>query len=159
MYNSAMLKNHLKIEEKRLFYRHPIHVPMRLNLSDKKTALESQSSDISLGGLSFLWRDKLGKGNLLNLTIPVKEKMFHVKAKVVYSKEDRKTGRFKTGVSFCDWPSAFKAKLAEEALEILEYRKLISVELGREVSEEEAAEKWIQKFASSFTLQALDPAL
>ncbi len=149
-YNESMPKSQLKVEEKRAFYRHPIHVPMRLNLSDKKATIESQSSDISLGGLSFLWRDKLGKGNLLNLSIPVKEKLFHVRAKVVYSKEDRKTGRFKTGVSFYDLPSAFKAKLAEEALEILEYRKLISEELGRDVSEEEAAEKWIQKFASSF---------
>ncbi len=69
----------------------------------------------------------------------------------MYSKEDRKTGAYRTGVSFHDPCSALRAKLAEEALKILEYRKTLSKELGREVSEEEAAEKWIKEYAEQFS--------
>ena len=87
---------------------------------------------------------------LIDITIPVKEKIFDVRAKVIYSKEDKKSARFLTGVSFTDFPSAFKARLAEEVLQILEYRKTISRELGHEVSEEEAASKWVRDFASRF---------
>ena len=79
-----------------------------------------------------------------------REKFFDVQAKVVYSKEDRRSARFSTGVSFVDFPSAFKARLAEEVLQILEYRKSISRELGHEVSEEEAAKKWVSHYADQF---------
>ena len=87
---------------------------------------------------------------LIDITIPVKEKFFDVKAKVIYSKEDKKTARFRTGVSFIDFPSAFKAKLAEEVLQILEFRKSLSRELGHEITEEEAAKKWVSEFAGRF---------
>ena len=146
-----MEKSKLEIHEKRAFYRHPIRVPVELHLDSKRSTIPSKSFDLSLGGLSFLWRDKLPKGHFLSIEIPVKEKLFQVKAKIVYSREDRKSGRYKTGVLFCDTPSAFRAKLAEEALEILEYRKQISEDLGRDVSEEEAAEQWVEKYASTFT--------
>ncbi len=136
--------------EKRKFLRHPISVPIQLEVNREKEAIASESLDISLGGLCFLWTRKLSKGHRLQVTIPVKEKLFRISAKVAYSKEDRKTGKFKTGISFLDSPSAFRAKMAEEALEILEYRKIISEKLGKEISEEAAAKQWVSEFASRF---------
>ena len=94
--------------------------------------------------------EKHSKGVPVKITIPVKEKQFRIRAKVVYSKKDGQTGFFVTGVSFMDYSSAFQAKLAEEMLEILEYRKKISRESGHEISEEEAAKKWIGKFSKFF---------
>ena len=137
-------------KEKRHFFRHPIHVPIKLRVARTDRPLASQSSDISLGGLNFSWPRKLSRGTLIDITIPVREKFFDVKAKVIYSKEDRRSARYRTGVSFVDFPSAFKARLAEEVLQILEYRKSISRELGHEVSEEEAAKKWVGEFAHHF---------
>ena len=135
-------------KERRQYFRHPISVPIQLRVAER--CFDSNSSDISLGGLNFSWSKKLSKGTLLDIKIPVKEKSFEVKARVVFSKEDRKTARYHTGVSFTDFPSAFKAKLAEEVLQILEFRKSLSRELGREISEEEAARKWISEFAGNF---------
>ena len=137
-------------KERRQFFRHPISVPIRLRVATQERLGSSNSSDISLGGLNFSWSKKLSKGTLIDITIPVKEKLFDVKAKVVYSKEDKKTARFRTGVLFTDFPSAFKARLAEEVLQILEFRKTTSRELGYEISEEEAAAKWVRGFASRF---------
>ena len=97
-----------------------------------------------------MWKQRLTKGRSIGLTIPVKEKLFKINARVAYSEEDRKTGKFRTGVSFVDSPSAFKAKIAEEALEILEYQKEISKKLGQPISEEEAARRWITEFAEQF---------
>ena len=139
-----------QVKERRQYFRHPISVPIQLRLSVSDRSFVSNSSDISLGGLNFSWSKKLSKGTMLDIKIPVKEKSFDVRAKVVYSKEDRKTARYHTGVSFTDFPSAFKAKLAEEVLQILEFRKSLSRELGHEISEEEAARKWISEFAESF---------
>ena len=142
------MKSHGK--ERRQFFRHPIHLPIRLRPSPKSESFLSASRDISLGGLSFLWPKKLSKGTWLDITIPVKEKLFELHAKVVWCREDRRTARFSTGVSFADFPSAFKARLAEEVLQILEFRKTISRETGREVSEEEAASQWVRDHAPRF---------
>lgn len=137
-------------KEKRSFIRHPIHAPMRLHIPTEKEPVSSEALDLSLGGLSFLWRSKLLRGETIGLSILIKEKVFSINACVVFSEEDRKTGKYKTGVCFMDRPSAFKAKIAEEALEIIEYRKSLSKELGRNVSEEEAAKKWVHQFAAKF---------
>ncbi|MBI4432000.1 MAG: PilZ domain-containing protein [Candidatus Omnitrophica bacterium] len=136
--------------EKRKFFRHPIHSPIRLTLNRHVETGVSQASDISLGGLSFLWKNKLSKGACVNLSIAVKDKFFEVRGKVMYSKEDKKTGKFRTGVIFVDPPSAFKARLAEQALEIIEYQHSLSRQLDREVTEEEAALKWVDQFAAHF---------
>lgn len=97
-----------------------------------------------------MWPKKLTKGTLLDLTIPVKEKMFELRAKVVFCREDRRTAHYSTGVTFVDFPSAFKARLAEEVLQILEFRKSVSGRTGREISEEEAASQWVREHAARF---------
>ena len=137
-------------KEKRRFYRHPISVPITLSTAKKKKEGRSESLDVSLGGLSFLWPRRLSKGVLVDVNIAVKDKLFGVKSRVAYTTEDRKTGKFRTGVCFADYPSAFMARLAEEMLEIQRYRKNLSRQLGREIPEEEAANEWIQKYAANF---------
>lgn len=132
-------------KEKRKYLRHPIHAPIRLDVEREKNGKTLESSDLSLGGLSFFWAKRLPKGEMIRIGLPVKQKLFEVVGRVIYTKEDRKTGRFRTGVSFVDPSSTFKAKLAEEALEILEFRKKISKELGHAISEEEAAKQWIEE--------------
>ena len=52
---------------------------------------------------------------------------------------------------FQDAASAFQAKLAEEVLEILAYQKKISSRLGYRISEEEAAKRWIKRYAAYFS--------
>src|SRR3989338_5305211 len=133
-----------KSHEKRKHLRHPIHAPIRFSVDREKGPKTLDSTDLSLGGLSFLYARRLHKGNVIQVGIPVKQNTFEVSGKVIYSKEDRKTGRFRTGISFVNPSSAFTAKLAEEALEILEYQKKISKERGLSMSEEEAAGLWIQ---------------
>jgi len=137
-------------KERRKFFRHPIQVPLRLKPAQKNFGGASKSEDLSLGGLNFIWPKKLSRGALLDITIPVKEKLFELRAKVAYSREDRKSARYHTGVTFIDFPSAFKARLAEEVLEIMEFQKSISRKLGHEISEEEAASQWVRDHATHF---------
>jgi c-di-GMP-binding flagellar brake protein YcgR len=136
--------------EKRRFYRHAVSVPITLSETTDKKESYSKSLDVSLGGLSFLWPRKLSKGAVIGINIAVKDKLFEMRSKVAYAKEDPKTGTFRTGVCFMDYPSAFMARLVEEMLEILRYRKNLSRQLRREVTEEEAADVWIKKYAAKF---------
>ena len=137
-------------KERRKYFRHPIQVPIRLRLASKNSAQVLESRDLSLGGLNFIWPKKLSRGTLLDITIPVKEKLFELRGKVVFSREDRRTARYSTGISFVDFPSAFKARLAEEVLQIMEFRKTLSHDLGHEVTEEEAASRWVRQHAPHF---------
>lgn len=147
-YTEAMFN--LFRREKRRFFRHPVNMPIQLRLEKADDTYVSESKDISLGGLSFVWPSKLSKGLLLTVSIPVKEKVFDVRARVAYCKGYGKTNQYRTGVMFTSSPDAFKAKLAEEVLHIIEYQKSISRELGVELSEEEAAKKWISRYAGKF---------
>lgn len=137
-------------KERRKYFRHPIQVPIRLRPAQGGSPVLAESCDVSLGGLNFVWPRKLSRGTLLDIAIPVKEKLFELRGKVMFSREDRRTARYSTGVSFVDFPSAFKARLAEEVLQILEYRKELSREAGEDVSEEEAASRWVREHAASF---------
>ncbi len=143
------MKNECKIEKRR-FYRHPISVPLNLSTAKTKRTAQSRSLDVSLGGLSFLWPQKLPKGSSVKISIPVKNKLFGIKSRVAYAVEESGTGKFRTGVCFMDHSDAFMARLAEELIEILQYRNELSQELGREIPEEEAASLWIKKRASRF---------
>ena len=136
-------------KEKRKFYRHPINVPIRIHPHDR-SIIHSESLDISLGGLCFICDEKLRTHESISLTIPVKDRLFEINAKVVYARQDKSSGRFKVGICFSDTPNALKAKLAEESLEIIEYQKSMSKLLGRDVNEEEAAREWIKKYADKF---------
>ena len=51
---------------------------------------------------------------------------------------------------FTDFPSAFKARLAEEILRIHEFRNKLSRSIGSELTEEEAAVRWIAEYAKTF---------
>ncbi len=140
----------LQDKERRKYYRHPISAPLRLRPFSSQEHIRTETAEVSLGGLSFLWEDKLEKGSFVDVSIPIKDKLFKIKGRITYSIEDGKSGKFRTGILFIDSPSAFRAKLAEEALEIMRYRKEISRELGKEITEEEAAKRWIQNFAKDF---------
>jgi hypothetical protein len=69
---------------------------------------------------------------------------------VAYAIEESGTGKFRTGVRFMDHSSAIMVRLAEEMIEILQYRSKLSRKFGREIPEEEAASLWIKKHAAKF---------
>lgn len=139
-----------KGKEKRRFYRHPVHVPIRLETLNKPC----RSVDLSLGGMSFVWPDALTKSAPLKIDIPVKDKLFHLSGQVVHCRAHTPSG-YIVGVRFIDYPSAFKARLAEELLQIMEYRTQISRDLGRELTEEEAADRWVSVHAMDFPFPAV----
>ena len=138
------------INEKRKFYRHPIKVPIQLTQIENKTTLNSQVEDLSQGGLSFYWPEAIPAGTHLQLSIPVENQLFKMMAHVTHCQKDTAMNLFKTGVCFEDSISAFRAKLAEEILEIRQYCEKMSLLRGHPLSEEEGAKIWIEKNAENF---------
>ena len=136
--------------EKREFFRHPIKVPIQLTRVENNTALNARAEDLSQGGLAFFWPESIPEGTYLQLSIPVEKRLFKMNAHVTHSQKDEDTGLFKTGVCFEDSVSSFRAKLAEEILQIRQYREKMSLLRGHPFSEEDAAKIWIDRNAEDF---------
>ena len=137
-------------QERRKFLRHPIRVPIKLKIVDDNSFVKSQTADLSEEGMRFEWPDELSQGTLLDVTIPIGNRLFKITGQVVYSTRESTTGLFRTGVAFQEPMMAFRAKLAEEILRIQQFRQKVSRMLGHPISEEEAASKWIKKYAEKF---------
>ena len=143
--------------EKRKFFRHPIKVPIQLTQVEDSPLVNSRAVDLSQGGLAFLWTKYIPEGTRLRLSIPFGKQLFKMNAHVAHSKKDTTTGLFKTGVCFEDSASSFHAKLAEEIIQIRQYREKMSILRGRQLSEEEAAKMWIDRNAENFA-KMISPA-
>ncbi len=137
--------------EKRKFYRHPIKVPIQLTEEASESITNSRAEDLSQGGLSFFWPHSIAGDTLLLLTIPVEKQLFKMHARVAYSQKDDTSDLFKIGVCFEDPTSAFRAKLAEEILQIRQYQEKMSILRGKTLSEEDAAKLWIERNAKEFS--------
>ena len=137
--------------DKRRFYRHPVSTPIQYQEVHNRTLSRTSSVDMSQGGICFLAEHFLAKGIELQLSIPVCGQLFRMKGRVAYCNRVPSVNRYRTGVAFSDSVSAFHAKLAEQMNRILEYRNELARESGQEISEEDAARAWIEKFAKQFS--------
>ena len=136
--------------EKRKFYRHPIKVPIQLKRVEDDAALNAHAEDLSQEGLAFFWPEPIPEGTRLQLSLPVEKQLFKMKTCVMHSQKDADTDLFKIGVCFEDPVSSLHAKLAEEIIQIREYREKMSLLRGHPLSEEEAARIWIDRNAEDF---------
>ena len=97
-----------------------------------------------------MWPEAIPQGTRVQISIPLEQQLFKINALVTHSEHDEDTELFRTGVSFEDAVSSFRAKLAEEILLIRQYREKVSLLKGRQFSEEEAARMWIYRNAENF---------
>lgn len=137
-------------KERRQHFRHPIRVPIRVQIGKKDITLKSQTGDLSQGGMQFLTAERIDKGASIDVTIPIGDRIFRLYGWVVWTAVDAKSGLLKAGVSFDQPVMAFRAKLAEEVHRIREFRDQTEKKTGRAISEEEAAGIWIEKYAQKF---------
>ncbi len=137
--------------DKRRFYRHPVSTPIQYQEVQTRALARTASVDVSQGGICFLAEHFIAKGAELHLSIPVSGQLFKMKGRVAYCNRVPSVNRYRTGVAFSDSVSAFHAKLAEQMNRIREYRDELAREQGRDISEEDAARAWIEKFAKQFS--------
>lgn len=136
--------------EKRRFFRHPLNVPVKFHELTTHFFDRTSSVDLSEGGICFLSNRFLSLGTYLSVSIPVSDQVFEIQGRVAYCNKVSIQESFRVGVAFQDTSNAFRAKLAEQMLKIKEFQREISNSSGEEISEEEAARKWIEKHAKHF---------
>jgi len=105
---------------------------------------------VSEGGLLFLAKHGLEPGDIIILRLPIQNKVFKVKARVVHVTRDEESSLYNIGVAFYRYSDAFKVKLIEQIYLIDEYRILRSIQVGRDISLKEASEEWIRRYSKRF---------
>jgi len=145
----------IKETERRHFIRHPMCFPLRYKMIKKgpdKKVREGRSTtiNISRGGLLFSAKHSVDVNSLIMVQIPFEDKMFNVKAKVVHCVKPADSKLYNVGVCFLRFNEAFKVKLIEQMYLISEYRDLRSLQLGKELSLQEASKEWIKRYSKRF---------
>lgn len=148
-------KETLPIIEQRRFIRHPLSIPLTCTIiknadDQEKKGAPGLTSNISIGGLLFSSKRPVKVGSLIMIKMPFEDKIFNVKSKVVHCSKRTQAKLYDVGASFYKFNDAFKVKLIEQIYLIAEYRDLRSIQLGREVSLEEASKEWIKRYSERF---------
>lgn len=138
-------------KEKRDSVRHVIELPIKYRIIPESKERRSETQNFSEGGLLFLASERFDAGTLLELTVPTKDKVFAVEGRVVHISDDPESDFFRIGVRFSHPQSVFLVKMAEQIHQIDLYRRELSKKTGQEVSEEEAAHRWIEEHSKAFS--------
>ena len=78
----------LHTKERRRFIRHPICYPLEFEHASKKIRERTNTLNVGEGGLLFLSKHPLKKDEIIILKMPLQDKVFRVKAKVMHTTKD-----------------------------------------------------------------------
>jgi hypothetical protein len=133
----------------REYIRHPFGHPIEHRFVDSDEPQEKNyARNVSEGGLCFHSKTYIAPDQVIQIDIPIGETPFQFLCQVSWCNI---TGDgFEVGVKFENKDSEFTMRLVEQACYIEEYRKEVALKEGRELTEEEAATEWIDKYAQSF---------
>lgn len=144
----------LSIVERRHFIRHPIALPLSYEILMSRTKKikgeRTKTTNLSIGGLLFPAKYPAKPGDILAIKMPFEDKVFNVKAKVVRCSDNPQTKLYDVAVKFFRLYEAFKVKMIEQVYLISEYRDLLSLQKGKDVSLEEASREWIKRYSERF---------
>ena len=134
----------------RQFIRHPVDVPIEVDTDDPSLPASAvHTHDISRGGLAFRCGFAVRPGLHVGIRIPYVKPAFEARARVVWCRP-HDAQSYELGVIFLDAEDAFLARMVEQVCHIEDYRKSVLRVEGRELSAEDAAIEWIEKYAAQF---------
>jgi len=107
---------------------------------------------MGIGGLAFLFHQTVEPGTLLLIRISHVRPEFETEARVAWCRvlEDEEDVAIEVGVQFLNSEDAFRARMVEQVCHIDEYRRRVRAIEKRDLSPEEAAMEWVEKFAALF---------
>lgn len=137
----------------RSYIRHPSDIPIQVDVDSEKTvaigqAKEQQLSNISHGGLAFNAARPFSTGAVITLKINVVQPAFEAEGLVTHC--DQEGEHYVIGIEFLSKDSLFIARMVEQICHIEHYKREVLENEGRELTGEQAAKEWIERYAASF---------
>jgi len=134
----------------REFIRHPSSIPVQLVKLDGKTNPETTTlNNVSFGGVSCLSSEPVEIGSSLKMTIECIDPFFEISGIAVWCKVSN--DMYEVGVEFIvSKDKMFLLRMVEQICHIEHYRNELLNNEGREITSEEAAREWVDKYAETF---------
>jgi hypothetical protein len=133
----------------RSYIRHPSDIPIEYQADAvDNLASEDRLNNISHGGLSFTSEHELAVGTVITIRINLIKPRFEVKGQVAWCQREKHL--FVVGVRFMEESDLFRLRMVEQICHIEHYKSKVQAEEGRQLTGEQAAREWIQKFAGQF---------
>ena len=130
------------------FLRHPIDIPIELEVVGKGSATQ-QLNNISQGGLSCEVGEYLELGTLVRIRINCVNPAFEMNGLVAWCLEKDKG--YDIGIEFdAKDQELFTLRMVEQICQIEHYKNKVLDKDGRELTSEEAAREWVTKHAAEY---------
>jgi len=131
------------------FLRHPIDIPIELEVIGKSCGATQQLNNISLGGLSCETGEFLELGTLVRIRINCVTPVFVMNGQIVWCLEKNKG--YDVGIEFdAKDQEIFTLRMVEQICQVERYRKKVLDKDGRELTSEEAAREWVTNHAAEY---------
>ena len=133
----------------RRFLRHPSDMPVELVQRKHAFLPRQRLNNISLGGVACNSSKGFRKGTAVELRIPLLGEQARYPGVVAWCRKQQEDS-YLVGIAFIDEDTLFRARMVEQVCQIEHYRQTILKTEGRDLTSEEAALEWIQKYAARF---------
>jgi PilZ domain len=131
----------------RTYIRHPTSIPIQVCPSDQDES-HAQVRNLSAGGLSFMTDKPVKVGAMIEFEIAVTKPDYHGRGVIVWRRE-QSPEHYEVGIRFTSDNEYFHARMVEQVCQIEDYRQRLALK-GRELSSEQAAIEWIEKYSGDF---------
>ncbi len=146
-YTELLNSIHEREDAMRRFIRHPSDIPIAYSL-DATPTHSDRLRDVSHGGLCFTSEAPLETGSNIHIEIGLDKSPFEADGTVAWCRREREA--YAVGVAFTDNSTQFTVRMVEQICHIEHYRFEVMESEGRELSSEEAAKEWVEKYAADF---------
>lgn len=133
----------------RMYIRHPFDVTMHYMVENAISDNYDHTrtlKDVCEGGLCFYSPVPIEVGARIHIKIPIREPAFEAEGVVSWCK---KAAEYEVGVQFNDEDIEYHLRMVEQACHIKHYMRQ-EEKNGRHLSANQAAQEWINKYASEF---------
>ena len=135
------------VDVNRSYMRHPMEIPIQYSIEDQSSGKHTLRN-ISKGGLCFRSDEKIPVGSTISVAISLGDLSAEVRGVVAWTA--RKDLFYEVGVKFDSRSDVFHFRLIEQLCSIAHYRTTVMENEGRDLTNEEAAQEWISKYAATF---------
>jgi hypothetical protein len=131
----------------RTYIRHPTSIPIQVCASgDEESRVRVRN--LSAGGLCFITDKPVKVGTFVEFDIPITKPDYHGRGIIVWRREQSST-EYEVGVRFTTDDEFFRTRMVEQVCQIEDYRQRLALK-GRQMTSEEAALEWIERYSASF---------
>ncbi|MFL0809791.1 MAG: PilZ domain-containing protein [Agarilytica sp.] len=131
----------------RRFIRHPSDIPIAYSL-DEAPKHSDRLRDVGRGGLCFVSEAPVKEGSSIHIRIGLDRKPFEADGTVAWCRRERDA--YAVGVEFNDQSTQFSVRMIEQICHIEHYRFEMFEAEGRDLTSDEAAKEWVEKYAADF---------